>query len=95
MKKEDLVVLMYASRSYMNVVNISKAEKESDLEIDLEKEMWSYSDWHNVQIGTHRSIIGREDHPFHEGILGVYDRTDTEHLNSMVRYALSAIRFVL
>jgi len=87
MKKEDLIVLKYASNTcYVQAVDVSEAEK-SGLEVDIEKELWTYRCWHNCKIGTRRSEYDQHSFKCREGIIGVYDRTNTKHLSSMVHHA--------
>lgn len=91
---KDLVVLMYArNECYTNVVDAKEALSEyPGLSVDLKKGKWSYVRgsklWEDVEIG--RSI----DHEYgcRGGVIGVYDRTRTEQLNSMVHHAREATR---
>ena len=90
--KEDLIVLMYASNNcYFEIVPYHDGIK--NLSVDFIKGTWSYREWENNQIGKARDFfykngIGR----FNEGIIGVYNKTKIEHLNSMVFDIIEARR---
>ncbi|MFH0928851.1 MAG: hypothetical protein V1818_00680 [Candidatus Aenigmatarchaeota archaeon] len=57
-KKENLVVLKYATNEcYTNVVKVDKVDPK-DFSIDLEKGTWSFDEWKNNKIGSMRSLYG-------------------------------------
>ena len=83
MDLRDLVVLKYAKNEHStNVINI-KDIKDEDFEINLEDKTWSYQKWKDVKIGQSRNIW---DYGYRckWGIIGVYNRKLTNHLDSMV-----------
>ena len=89
MKIEDLVVLRYAQNEcYTSVVAAADVEDDK-FNIDLEKQVWSYREWENRKIGQGRPTHDVTDH---YGIIGVYDRTNTNHLDSMVHDASESVR---
>ena len=92
--ESDLVVLMYASPNncYVHAVSVPTAlASEPTLRLDLEKRVWSFMAWNNVPFGKSRSPY-LNGHEHAHGIVGVYNRTDIRHLNTMVQDAIEAIR---
>ncbi len=89
---EDLVVLMYApNECYTQVVEAKGAEVKG-LEISPEKGIWSFQKWRDVPIGRMRMLTLPTDGPYEHrfGVIGVYDRTKIEHLDSMVSHGKEA-----
>ncbi len=87
-KEENLAVLQYASNTCYTQVVEFKDVKEA-VTVDLEKKVWTYLDFKNVKIGKARSQY-LNGHEFRDGIIGVYDRRNTEHLDQMVHDAAEA-----
>jgi hypothetical protein len=87
-KREDLVVLQYASNNcYVSVTEIDGNNQELDsLVLDLEKGLWSYRNYRDKQIGDSRLCSEQRF-----GVIGVYDRTNITHLNSMVNAVKDAL----
>ncbi len=82
---EDLIVLQHPHK----VIRADSIDK-SDLEIDLEKGTWTIRDFQGKAFTTQ---IGKERYMqqgFQWGIIGVYDRTNTEHLHFMVHHSVEA-----
>jgi hypothetical protein len=78
MKLEDLVVLQYASNTcYTTLTRVSEV-KVKNFSVDIEKSTWSYDEYRDRKIGDAR-LYGA-----HFGVIGVYDRTNDQHLNSML-----------
>jgi len=97
-KLENLVVLEYDSnilftkvreaqevQEEINALAKKKEDKHSakigyyDFTIDLEKGTWSWGRYRRIKIGNSRGHT--DEHQ--EKIIGVYDRTYTEHLSNM------------
>jgi len=83
---ENLVVLKYASNTCYTQVVDALGFKDERFRIDIDNGVWKYetalpySPENKVRpIGTSR-YIGNS----HEGVIGVYDRTNTKHLDSMI-----------
>jgi len=86
---EDLIVLHYAPNTcYVQVVDVKDFEKK-ELKIDIPKGTWSYDFWKDVKIGRARSEYGRYSSKIHDGIIGVYNRHDTKHLDQLAHDALN------
>jgi len=83
-KLENLVVLEF---SPIHVVEDSSYSPDK-LKIDLKKGTWKYED--SVYY-TEPKDIGEQRHS-QIGIISVYDRTNTKHLNLMVGASKEAIR---
>jgi len=82
-KKGNLVVLMYAPNNcYTNVIKVDRV-KDKEFKVDLENRVWSFQDWKDVPIGRSRSPYDNHSYERRDGIIGVYDRTNTGHLNSL------------
>lgn len=80
--EENLVILRYSPNICCTQVVNLKDEPSKKFELDLEKRVWSFDKWEKIPIGTSRS-----DRDYRDGIIGVYDRTNIKHLNSMVNDA--------
>lgn len=99
-KKENLVALIFASNTcYTEVVELSKVSgrevsggemgekpytwKWAEIDLDLEKGTWRHGKNKEGRIGgscryeSNGSINGY-------GLIGIYDRTNLDHLDSMV-----------
>lgn len=92
MQEKNLVVLMYAMNNcYVQAVDVPDAKK-CGLELNIEKAQWSYCEWKNTPIGQRRAANDpKYGLPCKEGIIGVYDRTSTTHLNTMLHDATEAV----
>ena len=86
-RKGNLVVLDYAQKGrYVNVVDAEEAEAGiKGLSIDTENSSWTF-DGESHAIGIMRRC--KSSHRF--GVIGVYDRTKTSHLELMVFHAQKA-----
>jgi len=84
MKEENLIALMYSPNpSYTTIKYISELKKDEKFSIDLEKKLWSYK----LKNRTETTKIGEPSYGSinHENkIIGLYDRSDIEHLNKMI-----------
>lgn len=87
MKLEDLVVLQYASNTcYTTVVRVGEIKEES-FSVDLEKSTWSFREYKDRKIGDSRYCpTDRQG-----GVIGVYDRTNDDHLRLMLHAAQEAV----
>ena len=84
---EDLIVLQYASNTCYTTVSDAKDFKDelgTKVRINLSKQTWSYLNWKNVKIGKSRSPYDGPGNKVKEGVIGVYNRLNTEHLDSLV-----------
>ncbi len=83
-RKEDLVVLKYASNScYTQVITAEEAEQQTEnLIIDTVNGTWTF-DGETFSIGE-RGIRWHGSRKKRYGIIGVYDRTNIRHLDLMV-----------
>lgn len=96
-KMEDIVVLQYASNTcYTQIVELKDAEEKVD--VNLERKVWTYTalkdrdaNFKNIKIGKARSPY-LNGHEYRDGVIGVYDRRQTEHLDQMVHDANEAVR---
>jgi hypothetical protein len=84
-RKEDLVVLRFASNEcYTNIVDLAKTDPK-EVSVDEKKGTWKYEEQIR-EIGQSRYI----DPHCKYGVIGVYDRSLTEQLNSMVSASQNA-----
>jgi hypothetical protein len=106
---ENLVVLMYAGNNstdefHTKVVDFAELNnlnwKGQNVVIDLAKKVWNYHqydlEWNNVPIGQSRSLFPRKaviHQEYKQGVIGVYDRTNTKHLDAMASAAIEATRY--
>jgi len=82
-RKGNLVALEYASNScYTKVITAEEAEQTENLIIDTINGTWTF-DGETFPIGE-RGIRWHGSRERRYGIIGVYDRTNTRHLDSMV-----------
>ena len=80
MRIEDLVVLMYSPNvCYTKVVEFRK-DKIKGLEVDIKNGLWSYKIDGSNPIGSSRNLCGKGRYD----VIGVYDRMNIEHLNTLV-----------
>ncbi len=93
--RENLVVLMYSDNVCYTIVVLAddpKVEK-SGATIDEKNGTWTAPHPGDPALAPQTQRIG-EDRYFNRGsrwgVIGVYDRTKLEHLNSMVRDSQSA-----
>lgn len=81
---ENLVVLRYSSNICYTRVNRADKVSTRNFELDLVNGTWTVMDFNSKpytnSIGKRRYI----EHGCRGGIIGVYDRTNIQHLNSMV-----------
>jgi len=87
---ENLVVLKYApNTACVNLCNISQIRKSvPDFSVSLEKEKWYVkSESFKGKIGKPRNFYDGKA----RGIIGVYDKTNIEHLSIMVDDAIEAV----
>lgn len=91
--KRNLVFLMYASNTCYTTV-VGKMPEE--IEVDLQQGTWSYKDKRQNNHGWHEFKIGSQarhcSHGSRGGMIGVYDRTNVQHLDTMVSVARDATR---
>jgi hypothetical protein len=94
MRIEDLVVLVYTSNEcYTNVISYKESQLKPSYKIVIENDKWIWIPNSDTKIsstiGTKRTIYRgngwSKNEAGHSGIIGVYDKTDVEHLNRMVR----------
>lgn len=80
--KRDLIVLRHCSSNpcYLEVVLPRQIE---GLDIDLETGTFNYQENKGIRIGQEANL---------RGVLGVYNRRNLKHLNSMVHQATEAVR---
>lgn len=91
--KRNLVFLMYSPNvCYAKVVG----KQPEEIEVDLQMGTWSYKEkqlnhggWQEFKIG---SQVRHCSHGSRGGMIGVYDRTNVQHLDSMVHAAAEATR---
>jgi hypothetical protein len=84
MELGDLVVLEYASNNcYVHVRDAKQVAENEGLVIDLEKRSWSYRRWKGIKIGDSRSAFDGSGMKNKYGIIGVYDRNNTQHLDML------------
>lgn len=94
---ENLVVLQYSSNSCVTeVVDFDPEDLPVGVaELDAEKGKWT-SDKNGYNPGTRVLEIGigtrKCDFGCRFGVIGLYDRTSTEHLDRMVRASQDATR---
>jgi len=87
-ERKNLVVLMYATNNcYPKVVNLEDAEKENSFNVNCSEGKWSYRCWKDVKIGQSRNPYDNFSYKPKDGIIGVYDRLNTNHLNSLAHDA--------
>lgn len=89
--RQNLVALEYLSNTcYTNVINIEEAVKKyPSLRIYEKLEEWGYRDRDRTKIGSHK-FEWNGCHVVEHGLIGIYDRTDTHHLNMMLYGAKEA-----
>ncbi len=88
---DNLIVLKFAPNTcYQQVITARKAFEEypKDFSIDLENKTWNWRNGRNMQIGKARFVRSYSE----EGIIGIYDRNLTEHLDSMIHSLGEIIR---
>jgi hypothetical protein len=94
-KLENLVVLQYSPNAcYTNVVDASSREctPYEELTLDLENGKWTYHLSHRVKRTKEIGQSGYVPSGERGGVIGVYDRTNIKHLNSMVFASNDAVR---
>ncbi|MCX6775060.1 MAG: hypothetical protein NTY99_03150 [DPANN group archaeon] len=109
MEEKNLVVLMYAGNNQTDEFNTKVVDfaglnslkwEGQSVVVDLEKKVWNYqlysTEWNNVPIGQSRSLIPRKaviHQEYKQGVIGVYDRTNTKHLDAMASAAIEATKY--
>jgi len=92
-KEADIVVMRFAAdAASVDVISLGNCSEvqDGDLEVDLKNGLWSFSSWENNKIGEMRSLYeGRTLVKY--GVIGVYDRTNVEHLDDMANDAIRAV----
>lgn len=90
--KKDLVALVNIPElGGTEVREIEAVEKcKGPFSVDLMAGQWSYKEWTDIRIGEARELFN-EDGVLAEGVIGVYDRHNTEHLTRMMRHSEDAI----
>jgi len=87
MRKEDLVVLCFSNNPCStNVVPLD--EGAQDLTVDIKKGVF-YQGSGSFMIGKDRIYYSIGCWP-KNGVIGIYDRTNLEHLSKMVHHAREA-----
>ena len=94
MKKENLVALVGKSNStHTHVVSISNPDTEG-LKINLKKQTWKYKqetrEYNIGDLGINGRRAGRTGEHV-DGVVGVYDRTNITHLQTMIYHARAVI----
>ena len=90
---ENLVVLQYAANNCsLQVRDFLKMSREdahlgSVISVDVKNGTWSYGAWRDKKIGSARGC-SRND----SGVIGVYDKTLTAHLDLIVNRAVEITR---
>lgn len=80
--EKNLVALVFAPNNcYVNVVGLDKVV----VGIDIEKGVWYHKN-NAIPIGKGRYT------KYKKGIIGIYDRTNIDHLDSMVHQVKEATR---
>ena len=82
---ENLVALMFWPHNNI-FPKVFSASEIPELEIDLEKRTWMFKC--GVQQSQHHKNIGSSNYFMQQsgfGVIGVYDRTNNEHLSQMNR----------
>ena len=81
---DNLVALQYVFTTCNSAEIVPIANYSRDLAINLDDGTWSYDSWKNVKIGEPRSEYKNRTVARY-GIIGVYDKTNLNHLNNIVR----------
>jgi len=87
---KNLIVLTYGPNNcYMGVIEAEKAlAKDKNLHIDLQKGTWHYGHFMEMDIGCgYQASRNKSELPF----LGIYDKTEMNHLNSLAHAASAAV----
>lgn len=87
-KVENLVVLKYApNECYVQVADFS--EHKDEIGVDLVAGRWSWKEWKSVGLGQARNPYNPKwNHKTKSGVIGVYDRTNVKHLDSLAHASL-------
>lgn len=86
MKRENLVFLAYSANSCYT--HLSEGEAPKGCMVDLEKGTWTF-DRKVFPIGTQ---MRRCEWGCKWGVIGVYDRSNFEHLKGLIYHAREAVR---
>ena len=90
-KKENLIALLFTQNGFSyNCPSVVDAGNviEREFSVDLTNDRWSYQEWKNVKIGKSRSPYDKNGNIVRYGIIGVYDKTNTQHLDTMANDAI-------
>lgn len=92
--RANLVVLQYASNQcYVQVADLLEAKV--NVSVDEEAGTWSRGWFDRHSLSTRQYEIGHARFLTWDnkgGVVGVYDKTNTQHLNNMVHDACNATR---
>lgn len=92
--EKNLVALIFGENNHY--IKVVKPEEIQDkkFSLDSKNEVWSYRNslkkWQNISIGNARPNIGLHDGEYHQGIIGVYDITKFDHIQSIVNDSIIA-----
>jgi len=94
-KLENLVVLQFSSDILFTEVVDAKTKSPKELKINLRQGTWTYHMNSFSHKGEDTMQIGESGFIIHsEGrVIGVYDRTNNDHLNSMVHAGKEATTY--
>jgi len=86
--KKDLVALVNLPEiGGTEVHEIDTVEgTEEYFSVDLKAERWSYKKWTDIPIGEARELFDEEG-VWVDGVVGVYNRHNPEHLTRMLRHS--------
>lgn len=81
MQKQNLIALKYAQNNCcLQVVDVDAVP---EVKLDLERKTWSWENYMNLKIGEKRSLY-LNGFPNREGVIGVYDKSETKQIDAMV-----------
>ena len=86
--KKDLIALVNIPELGGSEVREIKAVEEwkDYFSVDLNAGRWSYKEWTDIPIGEARELFNQEG-VWVDGVIGVYDRRNPEHLTRMLRHS--------
>lgn len=84
---KDLAILMYATNECHTTIRDAEPKLPDGLSIDLDTCTWTF-DGKRYQIGEMRHC----EYGCRWGVIGVFNRHDTDHLDRMVRCGKEATR---
>ena len=86
MKRENLVFLAYSSNTCYT--QLSEGDEPKGCSVDLEKGVWTFGGG-VFQIGMEMRHC---DWGCYWGVIGVYDRSNLEHLKNLLYHSREAVR---